>query len=132
MLSIPLSCPPCVVMDPGCGLLVESFFGYSRLVVWAVPVLIATMAFQGVWAWYVTRRQLTATTVARQRRLLGQIVAVSAGIGVAILAAGVVGFVLAGYNWLVLALTWAFGLLHLGLLVRTRRLGRRTQPLGKP
>ena len=70
---------------------------------------------RGVWAWYVTGRQLTATTVARQRRLLGQVVAVSAGIGVAILAAGVVAFVLAGYNWLVLALTRAFGCLLSGL-----------------
>jgi hypothetical protein len=70
---------------------------------------------RGVWAWYVTRRQLTATTVARQRRLLGQVVAVSAGIGVAILAAGVVAFVLAGYNWLVLALTRAFACLLSGL-----------------
>jgi hypothetical protein len=69
---------------------------------------------------------------ARQQRLLRQVVAVSAGIGIAILAAGVVAFVLAGYHWLVLALTWAFGLPHLGLLARTRRLGRRTQLLGKP
>jgi hypothetical protein len=96
-------------MGPGCDLLVKPSLGYSRLVVWAVPVLIAMMVFQGVWAWYVTRRQLTATTVARQRRLLGQVVAASAGIGAAILAAGVVAFVLAGYNWLALALTWAFG-----------------------
>jgi hypothetical protein len=43
--------------------------------------------------------------VARQRRLLRQVVAVSAGIGIAILAAGVVAFVLAGYNRLVLVLT---------------------------
>ena len=35
---------------PGCGPLVESFFGYSRLVIWAVPVLVAMMMFQGVWA----------------------------------------------------------------------------------
>jgi hypothetical protein len=70
--------------------------------------------------------------VARQRRLLRQVVAVSAGIGIAVLAAGVVALVLAGYNWLVLVLTWAFGLLHLGLLARTRGLKRRTQPLGKP
>jgi hypothetical protein len=131
LLSIPLPCPP-FVMGPGCDLLVKPSLGYSRLVVWAVPVLIAMMVFQGVWAWYVTRRQLTATTVARQRRLLGQVVAASAGIGAAILAAGVVAFVLAGYNWLALALTWAFGLLHLGLLARTRRLRRRTSLLGKP
>jgi hypothetical protein len=70
--------------------------------------------------------------VAWQQRLLGQVVAVSAGIGIAILAAGMVAFVLTGYHWLVLALTWAFGLLHLGFLARTRRLERRTQPLGKP
>lgn len=57
---------------------------------------------------------------------------VSAGIGIAILAAGVVALVLAGYNWLVLVLTWAFVLLHLGLLARTGRLRRRTQALGKP
>lgn len=69
----------------------------------------------------------------RQQRLLRQVVAVSAGIGIAILAAGVVvAFVLAGYHWPVLALTWAFGLPHLGLLARTRRPGRRTQLLGKP
>jgi hypothetical protein len=70
--------------------------------------------------------------VARQQRLLRQVVAVPAGIGIAILAAGVVAFVLAGYHWLVLALTWAFGMLHLGFLARTRRLRRRTQLLGLP
>jgi hypothetical protein len=98
-------------------------------VIWAVPILLAMMVvFPGAWAWYVIRRQLAATSVPRQRRLLRQVIAVSAGIGVAILAAGVAAFVLSGYDWPILALTWAVGLLHLSLLARTvRRLGTRTR-----
>ncbi len=33
-----------------------------------------------------------------------------------ILVLGVIGFVLTGYDWVVLALAWSVGLLHLGLL----------------
>ena len=72
----------------------------------------------------MSRRQLAATTAAQQRRVLHLAVAVSAGVGVVILVLGVVAFVLTGYNWMVLALLWSFGLLHLGLLARMLR---RTQ-----
>jgi hypothetical protein len=52
-------------------------------------------------------------------------------VGVPILTLGVAGFVLSGYNWLVLALVWAVGLLHLGLLARTfRRAQRRNRTTG--
>jgi len=53
----------------------------------------------------------------------------SAGVGAAILVLGVVAFVLTGFNWAVLAVLWAFGLLHLGLLAsRFRRLQQRHRP----
>ena len=52
---------------------------------------------------------------------------VPAGVGAAILILGVVAFVLTGYNWLVLALIWSFGLLHIGLLVRTFRRAQNRQ-----
>jgi hypothetical protein len=85
-------------------------------VIWAVLLLVVALAAPGVWAWYMSRRQLAATTAAQQRRVLHLAVAVSAGVGVVILVLGVVAFVLTGYNWMVLALLWSFGLLHLGLL----------------
>ena len=86
--------------------------------------MVVALAVPGVWAWYMPGRQLAATTAAQQRRVLHLAVAVSAGVGVVILVLGVVAFVLTGYNWMVLALLWSFGLLHLGLLARMLR---RTQ-----
>jgi hypothetical protein len=40
----------------------------------------------------------------------------SAVVGVALLAVGVLAFVRTGHDWVVLALTWCFGLFHLVLL----------------
>lgn len=68
------------------------------------------LAAPAAWAWYMSSRLLTATNETERRRLRRLAVMVSAGIGVAILAMGVAAFVLTGYNWLVLALTWSFGL----------------------
>jgi hypothetical protein len=90
-------------------------------VIWAVLLLVVALAAPGVWAWDMSKRQLAATTAAQQRRVLHLAVAVSAGVGVVILVLGVVAFVLTGYNWMVLALLWSFGLLHLGLLARMLR-----------
>jgi dipeptide/tripeptide permease len=95
-------------------------------VIWAALLFAVALAAPGVWAWYMSRRQLAATTAAQQRRVLRLAVAVSAGVGVVILVMGVVCFVLTGYNWLVLALLWSFGLLHLGLLARMLRRARHT------
>jgi len=50
---------------------------------------------------------------------------VSAGVGVAVLVMGVIAFALSGHNWLVLALVWSFGLLHLGLLARRLHAARK-------
>jgi hypothetical protein len=85
-------------------------------VIWAALLLVAALAVPGVWAWYISGRQLAATTQAGQWRVLRLGVVVSAGVGVAILVLGVAGFVLSGYDWVVLALVWSVGLLHLGLL----------------
>ena len=80
-----------------------------------------------MWAWYLSGRLLAATTEAEQWRLVRLAAVVSAAVGVAILAVGVAAFVLTGYDWLVLALLWSFGLLHLGLLGwRTRRRRNRS------
>ena len=102
--------------------------------IWAVLLLGAALAVPGVWAWYISGRQLAATTEAEQRRVLRLGVVVSAGVGVAILVLGVAGFVLTGYDWLVLALVWSVGLLHLGLLAwafrRTRRRTGNTRRAG--
>ena len=99
--------------------------------IWAALLLVAALAVPGVWAWYISGRQLAATTEAEQWRVLRLGVVVSAGVGVAILVLGVAGFVLTGYNWLVLALVWSVGLLHLGLLARTfRRAQRRNGKTG--
>lgn len=98
---------------------------------WAALLLAVGLAGPGVWAWYMSGRQLAATTAARQRRVHRLVVAVSAGVGVVILVLGVVAFVLTGYNWLVLALLWSFGLLHLGLLARTLTLRRARHTTGE-
>jgi hypothetical protein len=55
---------------------------------------------------------------------------VSAGVGVTILALGVVAFVTTGHDWLVLALLWAFGVLHLGLLATTYRRSQKKTGMG--
>jgi hypothetical protein len=98
--------------------------------IWAALLLVVALATTAAWAWYISRRQLAVTTEAEQWRVLRLGVVVSAGVGFAILAAGVAGFVLTGYDWVVLAVTWSVGLLHLGLLtwglLRSRRRG------GKP
>lgn len=97
--------------------------------IWAPLVLVVGLAVVDVWAWYMSGRQLAARTEPQQWRLAPLAVRVSAGVGVTILAVGVVAFVLTGYDWGVLALVWAFGLLHLGLLAwtfgRGGKFGRR-------
>jgi hypothetical protein len=97
------------------------------LVIWAALLLVVALAAPAVWAWYMSGRQLAATTQAEQWRVARLAVAVSAGVGVAILAVGVVAFVLTGYDWLVLALTWSLGLLHLGLLTWIFRRAQRSR-----
>jgi hypothetical protein len=72
----------------------------------------------------MTGRQLAVTTEAEQWRVTRLAILVSAAVGVAILAAGVAAFVLTSYDWLVLALAWSFGFLHLGLLTWVRRRAR--------
>jgi hypothetical protein len=100
-------------------------------VIWAALMLMIALAAPGVWAWYFSRRQLAATEEAQQWHLLRLAAFVSAGVGVAILIIGAVVFVLTGYNWFVLALTWSFGLFHLGLLALTfRRAQKRTGRAG--
>jgi hypothetical protein len=96
-------------------------------VIWAALLLVVALAAPAVWAWYMSGRQLAATTEAEQWRVLRDAVLVSAGVGVAILAVGVVAFVLTGYDWLVLAPTWSFGLLHLGLLTWIFRRAQRSR-----
>lgn len=98
--------------------------------IWAALMLMIALAAPAAWAWYWSRRQLAATEEAQQWHLLRQAVFVSAGVGVAILAMGVAAFVLTGYNWLVLALLWALGLLHLGLLTLTFRRAQRHRRAG--
>jgi hypothetical protein len=95
------------------------------LVIWAALMLVIALAAPAVWAWYMSGRQLAATTEAQQRRVLRLAVMVSAGVGVAILAVGVVAFVLTGYDWLVLTLVWSVGLLHLGLLAWMFRMAQK-------
>jgi hypothetical protein len=105
----------------------ECCAGYLRQVIWGALILIIVLVWSGLGAWYVSRRQAAATTEDQRRRLLRQAFAFSATAGVAILVSGVFAFVKAGYNWLVLALVWAFGLLHLGLLASSvRRVRKRT------
>lgn len=97
--------------------------------IWAALVLVALLVAVGVCLWYVSGRQLAARTQAQQWQALRRGYMVSAAVGAAILALGVVAFVLTGYDWAALALIWAFGLLHLGLLIwQFRRAQRRYQP----
>jgi hypothetical protein len=95
--------------------------------IWAALLLVIALAATGTWAWYISSRLFAATSEAQQWRAVGQAVCVSAGVGVAILTMGVVAFVATGYDWVVLALVWACGLLHLGLLTSAfRREKKRT------
>ena len=89
--------------------------------IWAALMLMIALAAPAACAWSFSRRMLAATEEAQRWRVLRPAICVSAGIGAAILALGVVAFVLTGYNWLVLASIWPFGLLHLGLLAWTSR-----------
>jgi hypothetical protein len=102
-------------------LLAEYSGGYLALMIWAAVLPIFLLTFTGVSAWYVTSRQLAATTPDKQRRLARQVVAFSAAVGVGILIAGAVAFVLTGYRWPVLAVMWAYGLFHIGPLTRQVR-----------
>jgi hypothetical protein len=97
-------------------------------VIWAALVLVAALALTAAWAWYVSGRQLAATTEPERWRLVRLAVTGSAVVGVAILAAGVLAFVRTGYDWVVLVLTWSFGLFHLGLLAWMYRKVRRSRP----
>jgi hypothetical protein len=97
--------------------------------------MIVALVMAGGWAFYLTRRQLAVTKDAQQRRLLLLGARVSLGVGGGILFLGVVAFVLTGYNWLVLAAIWPFGLLHTSLLIwtlhraRTGELAPRAAPV---
>jgi hypothetical protein len=53
-------------------------------------MLMVALAAQAVRAWYMSGRQLAATTEAQQWRLARLAVGVSAGVGAAILVVGVV------------------------------------------
>ena len=97
------------------------------MVIWAALLLVIALAAPGAWAWHFSSRYFEATSEAQQWRVLHRAVFVSAGVGVAILAMGVVAFVGTRYNWLVLALVWAVGLLHLGLRGQAFRAFRRQQ-----
>jgi hypothetical protein len=99
--------------------------------IWAALLLVVALAAPAAWAWYISARELAATTETDQWRVLGLGIVVSAGVGVLILALGVVGFVLASYVWVVLAAVWSVGMLHLGLLAwGFRRASRRTGKSG--
>lgn len=97
------------------------------MMAWVAVLLVLALAVPAVWAWYLHGRLLAATTEAQQWRVAGLALIVSAGVGVAILVMGVVAFVLTGYNWLVLAMVWLVGLLHLGLLTWTYLRARRAR-----
>jgi hypothetical protein len=93
-------------------------------VAWAVLMLVIGLAAVGAWAWYFPHHLLAATSEAEKQGLLRQVASVSAGIGIAILIMGVIAFLVTGDNWLVLAVIWAFGLLHLARLSATLRRAR--------
>jgi len=57
-------------------------------VIWAALLLVVVSAAAGVWAWYMSGRQLAARTEAEQWRVARLAVVVSAGVGVAILGLG--------------------------------------------
>jgi hypothetical protein len=100
-------------------------------VIWAALMLVIALVAPGLWAWYMSGRQLAATTEAQRSRVYRLAVIVSAGVGVVILAVGVVAFVLTSYDWVVLAATWSFGLLHLSLLTWSfRRVQKGTSRKG--
>ena len=94
--------------------------------IWAALLLVVALAAPAVWAWYLSGRQLAATTEAEQWRVARHALVVSAGVGIAILAVGVVAFVLTGHDWLVLAPIWSVGLLHLGFLTWIFRTAQRS------
>lgn len=99
--------------------------------IWAALLLVAALAAAAVWTWYMSGRQLAARTEAEQWRVARLALAVSAGVGVMILVLGVVFFVLTGYDWVVLAIIWSFGLCHLGVLAwALRRVTRGTGKAG--
>ena len=92
-------------------------------------MVVASLVAVGVCLWYVSGRQLAARTETQQWQALRRGYVVSAVVGGAILALGVVAFVLTGYDWAALALIWSFGLLHLGLLTwQFRRAQQRYRP----
>ncbi len=99
--------------------------------IWAALLLVVALVTAAGWAWCMSGRQLAATTEAEQWRVLRRGVVVSAGVGFAILALGVASFVLTRYDWVVLAVVWSIGLLHLGLLAwGFRRARQRTSKTG--
>jgi hypothetical protein len=97
-------------------------------VIWAALVLAAALVLTAVWAWYVSGRQLAATTEPERRRVVRLAVTGAAVVGVAILGVGFLAFVGSGYDWVVLMLTCCFGLLHLGLPAWMYRKVRRSRP----
>jgi hypothetical protein len=102
-------------------------------VIWAAVGLIVMSAATAAWAWYFSSRLLAATSETQRRRLLRRAAWGDAAITVAILIIGVVAFAVTGYNWLVLAATWSYPLLHIGLRVRTRRMAhKRTDQTSLP
>ena len=100
--------------------------------IWAALVLVAALALTAAGAWHFSGRQLAATTEPERWRLVRLAVTWSAVVGVALLAVGVLVFVRTGYDWVVLALTWCFGLFHLGLLAWLYRAMRRGRPVVTP
>lgn len=98
--------------------------------IWAALLLVAALVIPAVWAWRMTSRFFAAKTEAERWRVVWLVLAFSAGVGFLILALGVVGFVLTGYDWVVLVLTWSVGFLHLGLLTWVFR--RARQGSGRP
>jgi nitric oxide reductase large subunit len=97
------------------------------LVIWAAVVIVGALALPAAWAWYISGRQLAATTEPERLKLLRLAATVSTVVGVAILAVGALAFVRTGYDWVVLASTWCFGLFHLGLLGMMYRKVRRSR-----
>jgi hypothetical protein len=110
----------------------ESAAGYLLVVVWVALALIVALVMAGAWACYVTRRLLAATSDAQQRRLLVRAAGLSLGVGGAILVIGLVAFVVTGYNWLVLAAIWPYGLLHTGLVAGVLFRAQKRSGLSKP
>ena len=99
--------------------------------VWVALALIIAFAVSGAWACYVTRRLLAATSDAQQRRLLVRAAGLSLGVGGAILVIGLIAFVVTGYNWLVLAAIWPYGLRHTGLVAGSALWAQKRSGLSK-